>query len=178
MVFPIAKEEEWCYTERLRTLIGNEMFMKILVVSDSHGQTGALLQVLEQTQPDHLLHLGDGFNDIRRVNTLYPQLPITQVAGNCDFFADCPQEKVVTFDAVKLFICHGHTRGVKFNLQAAYYAAREAKAQVLLFGHTHSPLHENLGDLLVINPGSVGYDGRYAMMEIIDDKVSCNLYRV
>ncbi|WP_409967126.1 YfcE family phosphodiesterase [Bengtsoniella intestinalis] len=150
--------------------------MNILVVSDSHGRTRGLLQAVEHIQPDHLIHLGDGFNDIQRVNAEFPLLTVTQVPGNCDFFADCPLEQTFTLGGVKLFACHGHTRGVKSNLQGAYYAAREAEAQVLLFGHTHYPIHDNLGDLLVVNPGSIGYDGRYAVLEIADGHVTCNLY--
>lgn len=36
------------------------------------------------------------------------------------------------------------------------WAARECGAQVLLFGHTHRPLVDNDGSLLVLNPGAAG----------------------
>ena len=51
---------------------------------------------------------------------------------------------------------HGHTRGVKSDVMRAVWAARECGAQVLLFGHTHRPMVDNDGALLVLNPGAAG----------------------
>ena len=42
------------------------------------------------------------------------------------------------------------------NLMRAVWAARECGTQVLLFGHTHRPMVDNDGALLVLNPGAAG----------------------
>lgn len=150
--------------------------MQVLVVSDSHGHTGYLWQAVELVQPDHILHLGDGFGDMQLVREHYPNISITQVPGNCDIFADAPRETTITLDGVKLFLCHGHTRGVKSTMQAACYAAQEQGANVLLYGHTHCPSYERYGDLDVFNPGSIGYDGRYGILTIAQGTVTCKLH--
>lgn len=152
--------------------------MKILIVSDSHGHTGYLWQAVESTQPDHVIHLGDGFGDMALVREHYPHILISQVPGNCDFFADSAKEQTITLDGVKLFLCHGHTRGVKTSLQSACYAAQEQNAQVLLYGHTHRPSYDRYGDLDVFNPGSIGYNGCYGILTIQQGKVTCQLHRL
>ena len=55
-----------------------------------------------------------------------------------------------------MLIAHGHTMHVKYGLLSAQYRAQEMGADILLFGHTHVPLVENDGKLILLNPGSIG----------------------
>ena len=56
----------------------------------------------------------------------------------------------------RLLLMHGHTRFVKSGPGAAVAAAREARADVLLFGHTHDALCDLQGNLWILNPGAAG----------------------
>ena len=111
---------------------------------------------MEREQPDHIFHLGDCWQDARRLTERYPQIPMEQVPGNCDFQPASPAEKLVGVEECRILLCHGHTYGVKQSLLRAALAAEEQKVQAFLFGHTHLPLVDRRGDTLFLNPGSVG----------------------
>ena len=59
--------------------------MKIIVLSDSHGNTQALLQAVAVTGPDLILHLGDQIRDCAVLHRNFPQIPLRTVKGNNDF---------------------------------------------------------------------------------------------
>lgn len=131
--------------------------MKILVVSDSHGNKRYLNAAVEQAHPERIIHLGDGFADARWLREQYPNIPLVQVCGNCDGgIADAEEEKVLNIGGVRLLLCHGHTLHVRYSLLTAVYAAKEREAQAVLFGHTHKPLVEYEEGILLFNPGTVG----------------------
>ena len=56
--------------------------MKLLIVSDSHGAVSRLKAALERESPDLLLHLGDGWQDVRRLFDGCPCL--VPVSGETD----------------------------------------------------------------------------------------------
>ena len=142
--------------------------MKLVVFSDSHGELEHMLDVIELEQPDHVIHLGDYDSDARALEREYPLLPLIMVRGNCDYRSDTPQTLVVPNLGKRLFLCHGHTYGVKTDLLPATYAAMEHGADILLFGHTHVPYLEQYGDLFLMNPGTIGAFGRptYGVIEL------------
>ena len=54
---------------------------------------------------------------------------------------------------------------------AGFYAALEAGCQLALFGHTHTPFHEDIGGVKVVNPGTAG-KGRsltWALLTVYDN---------
>jgi putative phosphoesterase len=136
--------------------------------------------VLErQIRPvDALIFCGDG---LRAVCDLEGGVNVFAVAGNCDvsrklshisgFCEDVPYERVINLDGKRILLLHGHTRGVKFSLTAAIYAAREVGADALIFGHTHTAEHfyvdgaDGEGKLEVFNPGAL-QDGSFGTLEI------------
>ena len=130
--------------------------MNILVVSDSHGKVDKLIQAVEQVHPGYVLHLGDCQRDLEKLRQAFPMLPMEGVPGNCDWGSCDQPERLLEMGGVRIFMLHGHTRNVKSSPMSALYAAKEYGAQVLLFGHTHRPLVDNDGALLVLNPGAAG----------------------
>ena len=130
--------------------------MNILVVSDSHGKVDKLIQAVEQVHPGYVLHLGDCQRDLEKLRQAFPMLPMEGVTGNCDYGSCYQPERLIELGGVRILMLHGHTRGVKSDVMRAVWAARECGAQVLLFGHTHRPLVDNDGALLVLNPGAAG----------------------
>lgn len=130
--------------------------MNVLVVSDSHGKVDKLIQAVEQVHPGYVLHLGDCQRDLEKLRQAFPMLPMEGVPGNCDYGSFDQPERLIELGGVRILMLHGHTRGVKSDVMRAVWAARECGAQVLLFGHTHRPLVDNAGALLVLNPGAAG----------------------
>lgn len=151
--------------------------MKILVMSDSHGAWESMCRAVEQEQPRQILFLGDGLHDADRLHVRYPDLPIITVPGNCDHdFFDEP-ERLIEIDGVRILMMHGHTRRVKYDSLAAYYAAREMGAQILLYGHTHRPLVDYDGHLFTMNPGTIGgrrTNSTYGVILIENGKIDCH----
>lgn len=158
--------------------------MKFIVISDSHGRYERITRVMDMHRDaDALIFLGDGISDLERAQAYTRGMTVFAVRGNCDSFSpvlrDAPEnELLLNFEGYRLFLLHGHTRGVKYSLSNAVCAAAEREADILLFGHTHEPIEKYMPEddsclrskpLRVFNPGSLGAscDG-YAHFGIID----------
>ena len=112
--------------------------MRILVISDTHGNEQGLLQAVEE-QPNAraVIHLGDGAREAQAAADRFPGLPFYLVRGNCDWAstsAGLLYAREETFAGKRIFFTHGHLYEVKFDLYRAACAARERQADVLLFG--------------------------------------------
>ena len=164
--------------------------MKILVISDSHGDVYAVNEALKRCAHhiDMCVFLGDGTRDADYVFSLYPKLPRVIVHGNCDMFFDdssqFPAEAQFEADGVKFLAVHGHLHSVKSGLgKAAEYAAKNG-ADVLLYGHTHEQddrsIETGRGAVRVINPGSIGRGKvrSFALVETVGGKVVCGFAEV
>lgn len=148
--------------------------MKLLVVSDSHGNCTHLRRAIEKERPDAVAHLGDGRADILHVMADWPQLPLYSVSGNCDRRSNrTPAVAQITLEGVHIMLAHGHTFGVKSGYRTYLdYGARQGM-DLLLSGHTHIPCMREDGPLLLLNPGSVGNGPAptYAVVELADGAV-------
>ena len=115
--------------------------MRILVVSDTHGNDSSLRRaILAQPKAEVVIHLGDGEEELLRAKRAFPEKMFLAVRGNCDFGSDLPLTGEFTAQGVKIFYTHGHYYGVKSGLYTFACAARERGAQVALYGHTHNCL--------------------------------------
>lgn len=130
--------------------------MKILVLSDSHGNIANMEQAVADTAPQMIFHLGDCWRDAETLRCRFPDIPLVQVPGNCDCRPQEPEEMVLDLEGKRMLLCHGHTYGVKSSLLTAGYAAEEKDLDLFLFGHTHRPLVDKRGKTLFLNPGSIG----------------------
>ena len=146
--------------------------MKILIFSDSHGDTSHMRTAVEKEKPDYVFHLGDHDWDAAELEREDPTLPIAAVCGNCDGWdSESPKARLITLNGLRIFLCHGHTYGVKGSLLRASYAARELQADILLYGHTHEAHQEtDRTGLTLFNPGSCGYgDPTCGVLTVSDD---------
>ena len=149
--------------------------MELLVVSDTHGRSDRLEEVLRRTGTDTLLFLGDGLRDLDVIDEA--RVTVRAVRGNCDWFsaAAAPQLRLEIFGAYRILMMHGHTAGVKASLAVAIDTALDNEADVLLYGHTHEPFEKMLlpdtvlengrvlkKPLLIVCPGSLGEPRRGA----------------
>lgn len=147
--------------------------MKILIVSDTHAQTGELWRVIGKTKPfDLLIHCGDteGHEDLIRRKA---DCPCVIVRGNNDYFSAAEPEEILEIGACRLFITHGHRYGVSLGTERLRDEAKARGCNIAVYGHTHRPyLDQSDPELTVLNPGSLAYprqDGReksYIVMDI------------
>lgn len=142
--------------------------MRILVVSDSHGDEWALGKAMEeQPTASVVLHLGDGVREAESAAARFPERTVYAVRGNCDFgAADVLPAREEKLAGKRLFFTHGHLYDVKSGIYRIVCAARERRADILLFGHTHQPLSTYEDGLYIVNPGSLGHGGHYATLDV------------
>ncbi|MBQ9898206.1 MAG: metallophosphoesterase [Ruminococcus sp.] len=131
--------------------------MRIIVLSDSHGNYPALESVImRNTDADWIFHLGDGERELDRFVLSHEILApkIIHVAGNCDFRSLSPE--VFTLPALdhKILAAHGHQLGVKGSLERIKSLARQNGCDIVLYGHTHCRFCSFEDGLYIMNPGS------------------------
>lgn len=148
--------------------------LKILVFSDSHRSLSGMYYAIEQHEPDQIIHLGDLQSDAEEVAHAYPKLPFCLVPGNCDGWSTLPLKKKINLQGTRILLSHGHIWGVKQGYDTAISDARAAHADILLFGHTHQRLCQQLEDgLWMLNPGA-SYSS-YGLIELKDNVVQCSI---
>ena len=146
--------------------------MRVLVVSDVHGDFRGLCQAIEQ-QPTArtVFFLGDGLRQAEDAAELYPDRTFYMVPGNCDFGCDAIPIRQETVGGKRFYFTHGHRHDVKYTLYRLEMAAREAEADIVLFGHTHNPYEEYVDGLYLFNPGSLRYGRTYGYVDIVGDSL-------
>ena len=145
--------------------------MRILVVSDSHGDVDALNAAVRRESPDSILHLGDLLRDARAMDA--GGAPLLCVPGNCDWGAKEPAILTPELAGKRFYMTHGHLHGVKTQYMRILYAALEAQADVLVFGHTHRPECFFQRGIWVLNPGPCNAWGSYGLVDIQGTEITC-----
>ncbi len=147
--------------------------MRILVLSDSHGDRYNVLRVLSlHPEADYIFFLGDGENDIKPYVQKHPEKNFVLVKGNCDFGSDLNECEVVSVSGKKIYLTHGHRELVKYGTEMLDYSAREKDAQIALYGHTHIQKVEYCNGLYIFNPGSLR-ESCYGMVDITSQGIMC-----
>ncbi len=133
--------------------------MKACVFSDSHGLVGHMITAIKLEKPDICFFLGDGERDFARLEDNFPDLPIYAVRGNCDFNTDLQRLILCNVEGVIIFATHGHLSNVKRedDFRTLIYQAKEAGADIALFGHTHYQYLAEHDGITLLNPGAAGY---------------------
>ncbi len=145
--------------------------MKILVFSDSHGDVSSMDRTILMEKPDHILHLGDCVKDARALEK--HGIPLTCVAGNCDWGSGEPEVLTPVFRSTRIYMTHGHLHRVKMQYQLIFYAGLEAEADIILFGHTHQPECFTKEGLWLMNPGACSRRGSYGVIILGSDTPEC-----
>ncbi|MDQ3954436.1 MAG: metallophosphatase family protein [Actinomycetota bacterium] len=132
--------------------------MKVVVIADTHTRG------MSRTMPlgawpyietaDHILHAGDVV-DPALLEELKVFAPVTVVMGNCDSFDikewGAPEEAEIELGGLKIAMLHdsGTSSGRRQRMRKRFPDAR-----VVVFGHSHIPVNEDVDGLLLFNPGS------------------------
>ena len=148
--------------------------MKILVMSDTHGNVENAKYVLEKvisTGVKTVLHCGDYISDARLLQKFYPEIEVYGVYGNCDVGFGGAYSEVVTLEGVAIYMSHGHKYGVKWGeYEEVAIDAIAHEAQVAVCGHSHEAYLQKEQGILIMNPGSLTLprDSRYPSYGILD----------
>ena len=129
--------------------------MKIAVLSDSHGDKESMRLFIEKLQPEMVLYLGDGIDDILALEKEYPKLRFEYIKGNCDNIEGVPKEKLVSVEGFNFFLTHGDLYVDDLETDEIAELAREKGASLFLHGHTHTPTLWTDRGITVMNPGTV-----------------------
>jgi putative phosphoesterase len=152
--------------------------MKIMVVSDTHGNYLAPLTCLDNHDGVELIiHLGDEISDGKMLQNL-TSIPVILVPGNCDTDAREPRELCGVLGGQRIFMTHGDIYRVKNGLEALVRKALAEKATVALFGHTHTPLVQSEEGVLLVNPGTLMGASRnksYAILTVTKQAASAEI---
>ncbi len=138
---------------------------------------------IENLKPDHVIHLGDYYEDGMIMAEEFSRIRFHQVPGNCDRYRmmqPSPEILCYPIGGVKVFMTHGHKHCVKSDIFRLLADAGERGARAVLFGHTHSPLcYQTEDGVWVMNPGTCGsWGGSVGLLEIADEKISaCRVLR-
>ena len=137
--------------------------MRILLVSDSHGNSEALDKLLiKYPNMDLYLHAGDLEADEQSIR------PFECVKGNCDHFSRLPERRIINTPFGALFMTH------------LPYLPKEIvekyNIKIFIYGHTHRRKFELVDGIYYINPGAIsfardGFDLSYAILTIASEKV-------
>lgn len=133
--------------------------MKIGVISDTHIPVRAkklpdvVMDALKNV--DYIVHAGD-INDITVITALERMAPVIAISGNTDsneLKQALGESKIFTLNGMKFGLCHGH--GVKSNtLDRVVNNFKDIVLDCIIFGHSHIPYCEYIGNTLFFNPGS------------------------
>lgn len=159
--------------------------MKILVFSDSHGNTSNMIEAINRNKMscDLVVFLGDGLRDASYVKSKFPEIPFFEVRGNCDMLSsDVPKESVIDLDGIKVLITHGDKYNVKYGLTNILCAGAEKEVDAIFFGHTHMPteLCEYAFDkrIQLFNPGSIGGGATYGVINTSNGTLVTNVAKL
>jgi len=132
--------------------------MKIGVIADTHIPYSALRLPNEICNVfksvDLILHAGD-LVEISVLDELNKLAETQAVYGNMDEFEvrkALPEKRIIEIGKFKIGLIHGY--GAPFNLRNKVKKEFSQKVDVIVFGHSHSPVNDIQDDILFFNPGS------------------------
>lgn len=150
--------------------------MKILVISDSHGNIANLKHVLgfaKEIKAGAIIHCGD-WNNIAAVETVLESgLPIYGVLGNADIDPALSNELQVTsdkFDEKFLEIeIEGRKIGIVHNV--LHHTSPILDLNIIFCGHTHKQEERLMDGIRVVNPGALENNISFAVYNTADNQV-------
>jgi putative phosphoesterase len=129
--------------------------MKIGVVADTHSLEVPKQLVDDFKKVDLIIHVGDFccpedfkfFKDIKETKAVY---------GNMDganLRKVLPEKQILEIESVRIGLFHGEGPA-KNVLESVKQKFKKDKVDMVIFGHSHTPLHTVIDNVLYFNPGS------------------------
>lgn len=160
--------------------------MKIGLISDTHipnrsqSIPNKVIELFEDV--DLIMHAGD-LCELSVIKYLENIAPVVAVQGNMDAIngLKLSKSKVTTVGNICIGLNHGNINP-RGDTQQLYYMAKELDVDVLVTGHTHVPLIEEVKDVLLVNPGSPTVprlsDPSVMILSIDDDNIEVEVFKV
>lgn len=156
------------------------IILKILVVSDNHGDRYALKELYEiyKNEVDYWLHCGDSeFGQTHDAWKIFKT-----VEGNMDISGQFPLVRVENFEDNNFVVVHGHKHQVKRSTEPMKKLALEHDSKVVFYGHTHVAKVTSEDGRYFINPGSISEPrghlpkGSYAIYEETKEETAIQFF--
>ncbi|OGS27999.1 MAG: hypothetical protein A2297_00885 [Elusimicrobia bacterium RIFOXYB2_FULL_48_7] len=162
---------------------------KIVVVSDSHGNTQALAKLGKQfaAKADLFIHLGDDSLDAKALPGSKEQ--VIAVPGVFENSYNSPKARkrvLCEYCGVKFLLTHTprkHGNDLPGD-PSPEELAKNTNTDVMLYGHTHIPKIDVSPDgIVLINPGHLkigddrGKPMSYAVLDLAQDKFEAKIYK-
>lgn len=155
--------------------------MKIAVLSDTHGNYPLAIKMLDCISGlDCIIHLGDILPDADIIECAL-DIPVIKLAGNCDSAPEAARELLLNIGDRTFFLSHGDVYRVKNGVERIYEKASSVKAGIVLYGHTHVPVIQKKGEILLVNPGclkAAAAQQSLAILTILHREVSAEISMV
>lgn len=146
--------------------------LKIGVISDTHLDivSDEFKNIIKMVfhDVDMVIHSGDMTS--RAVHGYLSNWDLKAVRGNMDDFGlrdILPEKRVEEIGGKRIGIIHG--RGSPYGLEHLVFKEFQ-DVDIIIFGHSHIPLHKKKGDVEMFNPGafkgSSGQTGTVGLIEI------------
>jgi len=162
--------------------------MKIGVIADTHIPARAIeipQQILQAFKKvDMVIHAGD-FVDCGVLNKLKAVCKdVRAVWGNMDPYEvrkGLPEKEIIQVGKYKIGVVHGYGHPNKLiNLVTEIF--KNDHVDLIIFGHSHSPLNEKRGNIIYFNPGSpvdkiFALYNSYGIIEI-NDKIEAKIIKI
>lgn len=152
--------------------------MKIVVVSDSHGNIENLNRVKDkavEVNASAFIHLGDNYDDVDAVD--FSEIEVIKVPGTrCPEYLDKPflRRIIKDFDGWSFLISHMN--------ELPENSSTHKNIDVILHGHTHKPEIYERNGIIRINPGHLiqckhrGYEPTYCILEVNPEFLVVNIF--
>ena len=131
--------------------------MTVGVIADTHGVL--LPEALEALRGSELIvHAGD-VGSLAILRRLEEVAPVLAVYGNNDdrpVRDACPPERLVTAGGIAIGVIHGDRWPPARRLTALAGHFADRGARVIVYGHTHRALVQELNGVMIFNPGAAG----------------------
>lgn len=148
---------------------------RLLIISDSHGRTQILKDIIIQygSGCDALIFCGDGTTDLlmlldeaasdKNFRKMLPSV-IAFARGNGDgsryntgFSKDpiiVPERQILCANHRNFLIVHGHNEGINWGFENCGFTAQLENCKNIFYGHTHVTREDRINDFTFVNPGS------------------------
>jgi putative phosphoesterase len=145
---------------RINNLADNLKRLKIGVISDTHIADSSkhipalILEAFRQV--DLIIHAGDSVSLGAIEELKIACFRVVAVAGNMDLDEvrnKYPLKQILEVFGYRIGVMHGFGAPAGL-LQLLKEAFKEDGCDLIIFGHSHRPLNEKIGNVLFFNPGS------------------------
>lgn len=150
--------------------------MKIIVISDTHGNITNLRHVIgfaEKIKASGIIHCGDWDNSVSVNEVLQTDIPLYSILGNAD--TDYDIEEVLKFNAKEFdsdflkFEIDGRRIGIIHNIKN--FKFKTENLDVVFTGHYHSQEEKMINFTKLIRPGALINGINFAVYETTNNTV-------